>query len=263
MAITLLTPCEFYTCSVKTFRPDEYHITRIYSKSVLILMLGGVLHFREAGIDYELRKDEYYIQREGLLQQGVKLSKDPPVYFFIEFKGNYSDDNEGLPLRGRFDSQKIRPLIEAYDNAYKNLSADPFLLNAYMYRIFSDLLMGFNNKREGKNKVAVMVKNYIDAMYSSQLSLKDVAAKFGYTKDYLTRIFSSEYGITPYQYLKNVRLEYALWLLQNTALSIKQIAHQVGYEYTSSFYRAFLDVYGESPDSIRQNKLLSLTLTQN
>ena len=42
-------PMALKLCSMKHFEPNEFHITRIYAYSVLILMLEGVLRFYEDG----------------------------------------------------------------------------------------------------------------------------------------------------------------------------------------------------------------------
>ena len=43
----------------------------------------------------------------------------------------------------------------------------------------------------------------------------------------------------------------AVWLLQNTHLTIADISVAVGYENTSYFYRLFEKTFGKSPREIR------------
>jgi len=43
-------------------------------------------------------------------------------------------------------------------------------------------------------------------------------------------------------------------MLEQTALPVKQIAHQVGYENVSHFYHLFEDYYGKTPKEIREKK---------
>lgn len=76
-------------------------------------MRRGVLNFFEDGKYIELQPGEYYIQKPNLLQQGIKPS-NKPNYYFIHFRGHYSKGGS-LPLRGRFDINKIQPLIEKLD----------------------------------------------------------------------------------------------------------------------------------------------------
>ena len=240
---------EFSLCATKIFMPNEQHITRYYNYSVLILMMDGILRFGENGKTIELRRGEYYIQRQGLLQTGMPLDTQP-IYFFIEFNGAFGEDNNGLPLRGYFDPQKLVALMERCESLHWKHQTNSFMINSQMLRIFSELLEASPVINERAN-TANLIKSYIKSMYNSQLKLSDIARQFGYTEDYVVRIFRDAYKTTPHKYLVSVRLEHALWLLENTKQSTEQIAAAVGYNDFSSFFRAFRRAYGYSPGAAR------------
>lgn len=255
-------PMIFKICSMKQFEPNEFHITRIYPYSVLILMLDGVLRFYENGKLIELRKDEYYIQQAGLLQEGMNSRKpvphnrDPlPVYFFIEFQGGaFSETKSGIPIRGSFRPEVICPIISACELAYSDgRLLNLFLMNSYMYRIFGELSMKLPNERQIFNLLS-MVKKHIDSEYFSISGVQDIAQKFGYNTDHLTKLFIQKYHLSIYRYLIDVRMEHALWLLQNTNMSLGQISSSVGYDNYSSFYRMFTETYHASPQMMRKKK---------
>ncbi|MBE6549169.1 MAG: helix-turn-helix transcriptional regulator [Ruminococcaceae bacterium] len=240
----------FYACSTKVFLQNEIHVTRRYKRSVLILMLGGVLRFMEDGKEITLEKGEYYIQRQGLFQEGVPLD-DPPIYFYIEFYGHYSDGENGLALRGSFSPEKLSAITEGLEAIFKEHKANFFLLNSYMCRIFSELLEGVPTLNE-KTNTARLIKNFISSRYYSQTKISDISKKFGYAEDYVIRIFKEIYGITPHKYLTNIRLEHARWLLENTDKTADEIAVSIGYNDFSTFFRAFKNAYGVSPSNIRR-----------
>ena len=239
----------FIVCDTKVFQPKELHCTRLYNRSVLILMMDGELRFREDGKLFTLLPGEYYIQRNGLLQEGVPMDK-PPIYFWIEFHASYSEDAIGLPLRGTFRMLNVVPLIERMEDLFHHHRADPFKLNSYMLRIFSELLSSSNYIDE-KYNTAHLVRQYINANYPSQITLNSIAQKFNYNKDYIIRIFKEQYKITPHQYLIQVRMEHARWMLENTTVSADQTAVAVGYSDFSAFYRCFRKTFGISPGAIR------------
>ena len=119
-----------------------------------------------------------------------------------------------------------------------------------MLRIFGELFVCANPVNE-KYNLAMLVRNYMDANYSSRITMDDVAKQFGYAKDYIARIFKEQFHITPHQYLINLRMEQARWMLENTCLSAEQIALSVGYSDFSAFYRCFRKSFGTSPGSVR------------
>ena len=243
---------DFYACSTKIFEPQEIHVTRYYKRSVLILMIDGVLRFMEDGKEIVLERGEYYIQRQGLFQEGVPLSS-PPIYFYIEFNGRYSENNNGLALRGKFSLEKFAGLTEGLEDLFKTHKANLFLLNSYMFRVFSELLEHSPTFNERAN-TAVLIRNFISSRYYSQIKIADIAKQFGYAEDYIIRIFRDTYGVTPHKYLVKIRLEHARWLLENTDKNAEDIALGVGYSDFSALFRAFRSTYGTSPSAIRNGE---------
>lgn len=240
----------FVICGTRIFLPNEKHVTRKFNRSVLILMMAGELKFLEDGELITLHAGEYYIQRDGLLQQGVPLTS-LPEYFFIEFNATYSDSEAGLPLRGTFDPKKITSLTESCESQFVQRNANTFKLGSYMLRIFSELLDSAPVNNENRT-LAQRVCNYIDSQYTSQITLADISKKFGYTEEYILRIFKKRYGISPHQYLIKLRMEQAMWLLENTDISVEQTALSVGYTDFSAFWRSFKKTFGTSPSAMRK-----------
>ncbi len=236
---------EFSLCSKKIFLPSERHVTRLVEHSVLILMLEGTLYFREDGEDCAVSAGEYYIQRKGLFQEG-RCPSPGAVYYFIHFAGCFSEGQEGLVLRGQFSPLKLLPTLERLAALSADRTVDPFRLNSYLFRILSDLLSA-NPHYDEVGGVAYRLKQYIETQYAEPICLEALSQRFGYTKDYLIRIFRERYGTTPHRYLTDCRMAQALWLLENTELSAEQIGAAVGYSDFSTFYRAFCKKHGRSP----------------
>lgn len=239
---------EYYICAKKVFAVGEEHVTRIYGRSVLILMLSGNLRFLEGGEMVSLTKGEFYIQQQRILQEGLPLD-DPPVYYYIEFKGHFSSEGM-LPLRGRFDPNIITPLFEEMLR-----SGNGFFKNAQMNRIFA-LISG---EYESNGSTAHLIKRYIDSNYASPITIADIASHFGYSQDHITRILKKELDITPHKYLTEVRIRQAVWLLQNTDISVERISAAVGFSDFSVFWRAFKKKYSLSPREIRHSSGSSTT----
>jgi AraC-like DNA-binding protein len=67
----------------------------------------------------------------------------------------------------------------------------------------------------------------------------------------LSHIFVSEVGKSPMQYLRQLRMERAKYLLETSFLSVKEIAHQVGLNDESHFVRDFKKMHGDAPTRYR------------
>jgi transcriptional regulator GlxA family with amidase domain len=67
----------------------------------------------------------------------------------------------------------------------------------------------------------------------------------------LRRVFKNETGLTPSQYLKQLRIRKAKEYLETTRLSIKEIRREIGARDESHFIRDFKKVYGVPPAQLR------------
>jgi len=74
-----------------------------------------------------------------------------------------------------------------------------------------------------------------------------LAQEVGLSASQLDRLFAKQYGATPRQHLDRRKLERALELLQNSALSIKQIAGELGFHSQPFFCRWFHSHTSNSP----------------
>ena len=74
----------------------------------------------------------------------------------------------------------------------------------------------------------------------------------GYHPHYLTRIFKERFGITPKQYLTDLKLKKACGLLCSTELPVAVVAESLGFEDALAFSRLFRREYGVSPSNYRK-----------
>ena len=94
--------------------------------------------------------------------------------------------------------------------------------------------------------------DYIRANYALPVSIESIASMLGIDRRYLSRIFLRETGMTPKEYLVRIRLNRAADLLENSACTVTETAHSVGYDDVYNFSKIFKKKYGISPAYFRQ-----------
>jgi AraC family transcriptional regulator of adaptative response / DNA-3-methyladenine glycosylase II len=82
-------------------------------------------------------------------------------------------------------------------------------------------------------------------------SLADLAAHLGVSDRHLRRIFLTEHGVTPLQYVQTRRLLLAKHLLTDSTLPVAQVALASGFKSLRRFNAAFADGYRMSPSRLR------------
>ena len=237
--------------SFRFFEEHEKHMTRVVSKDVLVLVFSGTLKFLENGVPISVSAGEYYIQRKGSYHTAAEES-DMPKYYFIHFDGDFSDDENGLPLRGRADFSDLFLLFKKLD-ALQMSRATPLERTAAFLEILSVLKK--QNDKSGKSDVVLKVITMVSEDIQQPFSLDDVAKKCGYSKNHVINVFKKETGKTPYAYITDIRIDMAKRLLLNSESSLVQIGMECGYGDYINFYKAFIKAVGEAPLAWKRRKL--------
>jgi len=129
----------------------------------------------------------------------------------------------------------------------------PFLtVNDAMWKVFEPELRRRLAELEESASTAERVRAVLlESLPSGQSSMEEVASRLATSKRTLQRRLKRE-G-TSYQALLNeTREQLAKHYLSRTALSCAEISFLLGYEEPNSFFRAFHDWTGDSPESVRQ-----------
>lgn len=100
------------------------------------------------------------------------------------------------------------------------------------------------------------LKKYIEDHFNCKISLNDLSERFGYTSSYINRIYKKNSGISPLQYMTNLRMEHAKQLLKkDISADIKSIAAAAGYEDARYFSRVFKNETGKTPSAFAGRQL--------
>ncbi|MEM1309484.1 MAG: AraC family transcriptional regulator [Cyanobacteria bacterium P01_C01_bin.70] len=94
--------------------------------------------------------------------------------------------------------------------------------------------------------------DFIHTSLDQPLRLETMATELGLSVYYFSRLFRQSMGVTPYQYVLQQRIEKARRLLQNSDLSIAEIAMDCGFANPSHLARHFRKFVGVSPKIYRQ-----------
>ncbi len=93
---------------------------------------------------------------------------------------------------------------------------------------------------------------YIHQNFDRALARREIAEAVGVSEDYLTRVFSRELEISPWDYLTRYRILHAQNMLRGSSRSIAEIAHMVGFKDQAYFSRVFSKQTGLSPQAYRE-----------
>lgn len=87
---------------------------------------------------------------------------------------------------------------------------------------------------------------FMEKHHSEKITLENIAAAAFMSRFYYIKIFKQIYGVTPRQYLRDLRISKAKELLKK-GFPVTRVCYDVGYESLSTFSSAFKRGTGYSP----------------
>jgi len=124
-------------------------------------------------------------------------------------------------------------------------------LNMLLIMVFRKMSLAIDAGFSGVDEKLLM---YIRQHSSDKLTLDEIAKKCSYNSSYFSRMFKAYTGKTFTAYLKDVRIEKAVYLLENTSMKINDIYIDVGYTDKTKFFSHFKSIVGVSPLKYRKSK---------
>ena len=81
------------------------------------------------------------------------------------------------------------------------------------------------------------------------LNIKNVLTSSGYAEDYIRAIFKKRTGKTPGEYLSDIRMKHACYLMDvyKNTMPLSEVAARCGYLDYTYFSQKFKKKYGKSP----------------
>lgn len=183
----------------------------------------------------------------------LRLKPDFKEYMLISTNGNPKQVNQ---VR-----KQLRDIYLASTQLDKGVAEIDVL--GHFYLLISELFQHFLVKRrsiytfndEKKHDKVKKIIAYLMENYRQPLNLNDLAQEFGFSRNYLDRLFKKEMDTSLMHYLQLIRLDFAYKQITNTKHSITQIADECGFANPKSLQKLFKQVYGKTPNEYRKNMI--------
>ena len=216
----------------------------------LIFVLQGEINFVCDGKNFKVK------QGQGILLTGDKTyvyrREKPAEIFLVNFEPY---DNLGSEEFMVFDVENIadyRPELQAmynltpFDMPYKMVA---FL--SVFYNVISKIIRTETYKHPALRGAVKYIKDNIS---NPDLDVAEIAENSNFSEGHLRRMFKSQFGVSPMQYIQNLRFNMAEAMLMNGELSIKEISESCGYASQFYFSRIFKKKIGASPSEYRKRQ---------
>ena len=93
--------------------------------------------------------------------------------------------------------------------------------------------------------------DFIHSASGHDIQLQQLASASSLSKYHFLRLFKQAYGISPHQYIQELRMEKAKQLLKHSSVAIQDLSDLLGFENSQSFSRLFRQRTGVYPTQFR------------
>ncbi len=132
---------------------------------------------------------------------------------------------------------------------YRNRFGNPEYLTALTNALFHFILQNIEADDAVHSAIRDIIEKISDRFFDSNLGLQALLQKSGYAEDYIRAQFKKITGKTPVQFLTEIRISHACFLIDTykNSLSLTEVAEKCGFVDYIYFSRRFKQVTGLSP----------------
>lgn len=109
-------------------------------------------------------------------------------------------------------------------------------------------------EKSQRNELVEQVIDYLEYHYAEEINFNELAGEFFIAPNHLYRKFKEKKQMSVMQYLENIRMTKAKELLQDTNLTVTEIASRTGYGDSNYFSRIFKKNYSITPREFRNQQ---------
>lgn len=185
------------------------------------------------------------------LKQDIRTSHIPII--LLTAKGSISEQIAGI--KSQADAFIVKPFnLEYLEETIKNL-----LKNRAVLREHYTSELPTESKSNSANKIDRKFINEFTALVESNLSnedfaVDDICKKIGISRVQLYRKVKALIGYNVNDYILNVRLQKARFLLAKENLTISEVSYRVGFSSQGYFSTVFKSKFGVTPSEFKEKK---------
>lgn len=145
-------------------------------------------------------------------------------------------------------------VMEYSRRIHKIFSVQGYSLQEFEQEFGDCLCALFGAAKEEEEGLYPRILEYIKEHYRENIGAGEIADALGISYSYTRKIFKDHAGISPSDYIHQLRIQDAKKILTKSSKSVIQIAEEVGYNNDQSFLRAFKKLVGMSPAVYRKER---------
>jgi len=257
-----------YACFTRFIGYSEECTYTVHNSFQIILGLSGTLHF-------EIEKEKAVISQHAgsvfVLSPGIRhrwhseAGKNCENFMFFCDGFDSNDSTLGNILNAKLPeivwlfNLKL-PVYDYYIEKFRHLVLHPYLCNV---NVMHGLLYAFcgticyhasqiygSLERKEMHPAITKAMDIIRQNYRNRLTLAQLSKHCGLGPSRLSELFNKAFGVSPIQYINELRLKKASQLLKYSDMNVSEISDYLGFSSVHYFSRFFKKNTGQNPSEL-------------
>ncbi len=200
------------------------------------------------------KKPQMHICHAGLVDISLPILYNDVIIGYIIF-GQMKTDTDFSTLKDYVVKLGLSENeMEKYYSEISSFDADKIQSVSNLAEILVKHILLENMLKPNLDDGTKRAVNYIHENLASDITIQDIEKNANLSKSVLYRRFHSCFGCTVSQYINKQRIEKSIVLLENSNMSIEDIAQKVGFTSGSYFSKRFKHEKGVSPFKFKQQQ---------
>lgn len=227
----------------------------------LFYILRGKGFFTISDHSFPIRENHLIIVNPNVPHMEISSKTEPLEYIILginnlEFHNTENSDYNLLDFSFHKDElnfylksllREVRFKEPNFENVCQNLLE---IIVWYIIRKTKLTLAAASSKKSTKE--CHFIEQYLQEHFKEDISLQTLSELTYLNKYYLVHAFKNYKGLSPMNYMIQLRIDEAKYLLETTNTSIAKIASQIGFSSQSYFSQTFRRMTGMTPNEYRK-----------
>lgn len=255
---------KLYYCGTEDCQPGHSWGPAVKDHYKIHYVHSGKGIFKIGEETYNIKDGQCFLICPDIVSYYKADEEDPWTYYWVAFNGlnvrSYLN-RAGLTVESPVinccnDDIIIDCFTRMFEGSKTSSSGDLRLLSS-LYEFLSIIIdesavkTAADKSTKKDNLYIAKAIEWFELNYSSSVSISEIADYIGLNRKYFSKLFKESIGMSPQNFLINLRLNKACDLMKNSYLSIGEISRSVGYEDQLLFSRIFKKFKGVSPNQFR------------
>lgn len=241
-----------FNCGYGKYDARHFFGPAVRSHYILQFAISGKGYYHVNNRNYTVNTGDVFLIRPGESTYYRADKFDPWECIWVSFSGIEAPDLiKKIGLESKYcvsvkDRETFRHNLEQILNQLKTGAESEFLILSYFYSAMSCLEEPEKSADTEKEHISKAIL-YIHNNFSYPIKVSDIAGYIGIDRSYLYKLFMSSKGISPKQYLLNVRINAAKSMLMTGQYSVTEVALSCGFSDPPLFCNSFRKFTGLTP----------------